>query len=156
MPVRVTFRPERNIRARMPAAPLCSPETEMSGPKSPKSPAPASLKPAPRRRAGVKPLGLSDYLQKILTARVYDVAVETSLELARNLSLRMGNRVFLKREDTQPVFSFKLRGAYNKMARLSALYLELERLNHKSKRRRSPSPVLQMKSETSPTQTSGR
>jgi threonine dehydratase len=61
-----------------------------------------------------------DYLQKILTARVYDVAVETPLELATTLSRRLGNRVLLKREDQQPVFSFKLRGAYNKMANLSA------------------------------------
>ena len=61
-----------------------------------------------------------DYLQKILTARVYDVAVETPLELATTLSRRLGNRVLLKREDQQPVFSFKLRGAYNKMAHLSA------------------------------------
>ena len=65
-------------------------------------------------------LGLSDYLQKILTARVYDVAIETALEPARQLSRRLGNQVLLKREDTQPVFSFKLRGAYNKMAHLSA------------------------------------
>ena len=65
------------------------------------------------------PLGLLDYLQKILTARVYDVAVESPLELAKKLSERLGNRVWLKREDSQPVFSFKLRGAYNKMARLS-------------------------------------
>jgi threonine dehydratase len=64
-------------------------------------------------------LGLLDYLQKILTARVYDVALETPLELAKRLSERLGNRVWLKREDSQPVFSFKLRGAYNKMARLS-------------------------------------
>ena len=62
---------------------------------------------------------LLDYLQRILTARVYDVAVESPLELAGKLSDRLGNRVWLKREDTQPVFSFKLRGAYNKMARLS-------------------------------------
>ncbi|MEP7274703.1 MAG: threonine ammonia-lyase, biosynthetic [Betaproteobacteria bacterium] len=61
-----------------------------------------------------------DYLQKILTAKVYDVAVETPLEVAPNLSQRLGNRVLLKREDEQPVFSFKLRGAYNKMANLSA------------------------------------
>jgi threonine dehydratase len=61
-----------------------------------------------------------DYLQKILTARVYDVAIETPLELAPTLSRACGNRVLLKREDTQPVFSFKLRGAYNKMAQLSA------------------------------------
>jgi threonine dehydratase len=61
-----------------------------------------------------------DYLQKILTARVYDVAVETALEPAVTLSARLHNRVLLKREDTQPVFSFKLRGAYNKMAQLTS------------------------------------
>ena len=60
-----------------------------------------------------------DYLQKILTAKVYDVAIESSLDLAPTLSRRIGNRVLLKREDQQPVFSFKLRGAYNKMAQLS-------------------------------------
>src|SRR4051812_8509081 len=60
-----------------------------------------------------------DYLQKILTAKVYDVAVETPLELAATLSERLGNRILLKREDQQSVFSFKLRGAYNKMAHLS-------------------------------------
>jgi threonine dehydratase len=67
---------------------------------------------------------LMDYLQRILTARVYDVAVETPLECAAKLSQRAGNRVLLKREDTQPVFSFKLRGAYNKMSRLSPRELE--------------------------------
>ncbi len=67
---------------------------------------PASLQPA-------------DYLKKILNARVYDVAQESPLELARNLSRRLHNKVLLKREDQQPVFSFKLRGAYNKMAHLS-------------------------------------
>ncbi|TKC89644.1 threonine ammonia-lyase, biosynthetic [Trinickia terrae] len=61
-----------------------------------------------------------DYLKKILTARVYDVARETELEPARNLSARLKNRVYLKREDNQPVFSFKLRGAYNKMAHIPA------------------------------------
>ncbi len=61
-----------------------------------------------------------DYLQKILTAKVYDVAIETRLELAPTLSRRIRNRVLLKREDEQPVFSFKLRGAYNKMVNLSA------------------------------------
>ncbi len=60
-----------------------------------------------------------DYLQKILTAKVYDVAIESPLDLAPGLSRRIGNRVLLKREDQQPVFSFKLRGAYNKMAQLS-------------------------------------
>ena len=59
-----------------------------------------------------------DYLKKILTARVYDVAVETPLELAPALSLRTGNQIYYKREDMQSVFSFKLRGAYNKMAHL--------------------------------------
>ena len=57
----------------------------------------------------------ADYLRRILTARVYDVAIETPLEPAPNLSRRLGARVWLKREDTQPVFSFKLRGAYNKI-----------------------------------------
>ena len=60
-----------------------------------------------------------DYLKRILNARVYDVARETELELAPALSKRLGNTVLLKREDNQPVFSFKLRGAYNRMAALS-------------------------------------
>jgi threonine dehydratase len=60
----------------------------------------------------------NDYLERILSARVYDVAVETPLEPAPGLSARTGNRVLLKREDLQPVFSFKLRGAYNKMVKL--------------------------------------
>ena len=59
-----------------------------------------------------------DYLKRILNARVYDVAIESPLESAPILSKRLHNRVLLKREDMQPVFSFKLRGAYNKMARL--------------------------------------
>lgn len=58
------------------------------------------------------------YVEKILRARVYDVARETPLDRARQLSLRLGNEVYLKREDLQPVFSFKLRGAYNKIAQL--------------------------------------
>ncbi|GGI20048.1 threonine ammonia-lyase, biosynthetic [Oxalicibacterium faecigallinarum] len=60
----------------------------------------------------------TDYLKKILTARVYDVAVESPLELAPTLSERFGNQIYFKREDIQSVFSFKLRGAYNKMANL--------------------------------------
>jgi threonine dehydratase len=60
-----------------------------------------------------------DYLKRILTARVYDVARETPLEPAPGLSTRLGHRLLLKREDMQTVFSFKLRGAYNKMVRLS-------------------------------------
>ncbi|MGH8551822.1 MAG: pyridoxal-phosphate dependent enzyme, partial [Methylococcales bacterium] len=60
----------------------------------------------------------NQYIEKILRARVYDIAVETPLEYAALLSCRLGNAVYLKREDLQPVFSFKLRGAYNKMALL--------------------------------------
>jgi threonine dehydratase len=59
-----------------------------------------------------------DYLERILKARVYDVAIESPLEPAPRLSRRIGNRVLFKREDLQPVFSFKLRGAYNKIAHL--------------------------------------
>ncbi|QNJ29070.1 threonine ammonia-lyase, biosynthetic [Synechococcus sp. A15-24] len=62
---------------------------------------------------------MTDYLQRILRARVYDVARETPLDPAPNLSRRLGNEVLLKREDLQPVFSFKLRGAYNRMAQLT-------------------------------------
>jgi len=62
----------------------------------------------------------NDYLERILKARVYDVAVQSPLEPAHNLSARLDNRLLLKREDMQPVFSFKLRGAYNKMAQLPA------------------------------------
>src|SRR3569832_2225963 len=61
----------------------------------------------------------TDYLKKILTARVYDVAIESPLEFAPTLSARTGNRIYFKREDMQSVFSFKLRGAYNKMANLT-------------------------------------
>ena len=71
-----------------------------------------------------KPLTPADYLKKILTAKVYDVAVESALEPAKILSRRLHNKVLLKREDQQPVFSFKLRGAYNKMAHLSVEQLK--------------------------------
>jgi len=59
-----------------------------------------------------------NYIEKILRAKVYDVAIETPLDFAPSLSERLANHVFLKREDLQPVFSFKLRGAYNKMSML--------------------------------------
>ena len=62
---------------------------------------------------------LEQYVKKILTSRVYDVAVETPLQSAPQLSKRLGNQILLKREDLQPVFSFKIRGAYNKLAQLS-------------------------------------
>src|SRR5574343_269989 len=84
------------------------------------SPAPARRSPArPARTSPVRQKILGDYLLRILRAKVYDVAIETALEPAPQLSARLGNEVLLKREDTQPVFSFKLRGAYNKMAQLS-------------------------------------
>jgi threonine dehydratase len=84
----------------------------------------AARKTSPRATRAPARLSLSDYLQKILTARVYDVAIETALDPARSLSKRLANQVLLKREDTQPVFSFKLRGAYNKMAHLSEAQLK--------------------------------
>ncbi len=62
---------------------------------------------------------LEQYVKKILTSRVYDVAVETPLQAAGQLSKRLGNQILLKREDLQPVFSFKIRGAYNKLAQLN-------------------------------------
>jgi len=71
-----------------------------------------------------KNLKPADYLKKILNARVYDVATESALEPAKNLSRRLHNKVLLKREDQQPVFSFKLRGAYNKMAHLTPAQLQ--------------------------------
>ncbi|MFM8341158.1 MAG: threonine ammonia-lyase, biosynthetic, partial [Methylomonas sp.] len=61
-----------------------------------------------------------NYIEKILRAKVYDVAEQTPLDFAPTLSERLNNKVYLKREDLQPVFSFKLRGAYNKMASLTA------------------------------------
>ncbi len=67
---------------------------------------------------------LLSYLQKILNAQVYDVAIESALEKGTKLSQRLGNNIWLKREDTQPVRSFKLRGAYNKMSKLSTAELE--------------------------------
>ena len=69
-------------------------------------------------------LSPQDYLQKTLNARVYDVAIVTPLQIAKNLSHRLGNTVLLKREDQQEVHSFKLRGAYNKMAHLSPAQLK--------------------------------
>ncbi len=61
---------------------------------------------------------MEKYVKKILTSRVYDVAIETPLQRAKNLSRRLDSQVMLKREDMQPVFSFKIRGAYNKIAML--------------------------------------
>ena len=63
---------------------------------------------------------LEPIVKRILASRVYDLAVETPVQHAPNISARLGHEVALKREDLQPVFSFKLRGAYNKMARLAA------------------------------------
>ena len=63
---------------------------------------------------------LQKYVEKILDARIYDLAIETPVDAAPLLSQRLNNEVLLKREDLQPVFSFKLRGAYNKLRHLSA------------------------------------
>ena len=79
----------------------------------------------PTKKTPPKPvLQPADYLTRILNARVYDVAFESALEHAKNLSQRIHNTVLLKREDQQSVRSFKLRGAYNKMAHLSAAQLK--------------------------------
>jgi threonine dehydratase len=87
-------------------------------PSSDVEPGPAAIAPPAVLSKKAQAIATS-YLRRILTAKVYDVAVETALEPARSLSRRIGNHVLLKREDTQPVFSFKLRGAYNKMAHLA-------------------------------------
>ena len=70
--------------------------------------------------ATVDRLSEHELLRQTVGARVYDVARETALEPATLLSARLGQRVMLKREDQQPVFSFKLRGAYNRMSQLDA------------------------------------
>lgn len=62
---------------------------------------------------------MTDYIRKILDARVYDIAVQTPLDFMTRMSRRSGASVFLKREDLQPVFSFKIRGAYNRIANLA-------------------------------------
>ena len=64
------------------------------------------------------------YIKRILDARIYDVAVETPLDKARLISARLHNNVLLKREDLQPVFSFKIRGAYNKLRQLPQQQLD--------------------------------
>lgn len=87
------------------------------------TPTPTPAPRAPIEAVGPSDISPADYLKRILTARVYDVAIESALEPARALSRRLGNTVLLKREDQQAVFSFKLRGAYNKMAHLSAQQL---------------------------------
>jgi len=73
-----------------------------------------------RPQAPHAPESAPDYLRRILNARVYEVARVSELDYAPRLSARLGNTIWLKREDNQPVFSFKLRGAYNKMVHLSA------------------------------------
>nr|GEZ04937.1 threonine dehydratase biosynthetic, chloroplastic-like [Tanacetum cinerariifolium] len=70
------------------------------------------------------PVSAMEYLTGILTSKVYDVAIESPLQHATKLSEKLGVNVWLKREDAQPVFSFKLRGAYNMMAKLSKEKLE--------------------------------
>jgi threonine dehydratase len=96
-----------------------------TSPKTTAGTAIGSIAPEPAAPLSKSAQGIAGtYLRKILTARVYDVAVETALEPARNLSRRLNNHVLLKREDTQSVFSFKLRGAYNKMINLAPAALQ--------------------------------
>lgn len=76
--------------------------------------------PQPLRLLSIMNTSDKSLIERILTARVYDVAKETPLDFAKNLSQRLKNRIFLKREDLQPVFSFKLRGAFNRMFQLTA------------------------------------
>lgn len=67
----------------------------------------------------ILPSNTPDYLRLILTSKVYEILKETPLVHATNLSSKMGNQIWLKREDLQEVFSFKIRGAYNFMASLN-------------------------------------
>ena len=106
----------------MPQAPTARPARKAASKSAPKPAVKAARKPA-RKAAAAAPLSIQDYLQRILTTKVYDVAIESPLDEARQLSRRLGHHVYLKREDLQPVFSFKLRGAYNKMAKLSPAQL---------------------------------
>ncbi|SDD86782.1 L-threonine ammonia-lyase [Cupriavidus sp. YR651] len=80
----------------------------------------ASASPSAGRSPDLGARDADGYLKRILTARVYDVARETAMDSAPGLSARLGHRVLFKREDQQPVFSFKVRGAYNKMVNLPA------------------------------------
>ena len=97
-------------------------------PDSPTRPAKLATTANPAASLAVAPvaadLSPADYLKLILTARVYDVAVESALEPARQLSRRLHNKILFKREDQQPVFSFKLRGAYNKLVHLAPEQLQ--------------------------------
>lgn len=79
------------------------------------------MKPIPEK---MRPLTTADYVERIRSTTVYEVASKTPLELARNLSVRLDNRILMKREDLQSIFSFKLRGAYNKLTTLSQDILE--------------------------------
>lgn len=83
------------------------------------SSAPNPISPYPRLPPHLlTPSGEPDYLRLILTSKVYDLIKETPLVLATGLSKRLGNEIWLKREDLQEVFSFKIRGAYNFMANI--------------------------------------
>uniref|UniRef100_A0ACD6A8M2 Uncharacterized protein n=1 Tax=Avena sativa TaxID=4498 RepID=A0ACD6A8M2_AVESA len=83
-----------------------------------------SLVAVTRKRRVAASHGAVDYLTSVLSSKVYDVAIESPLQHAVKLSERLGVDLWMKREDLQPVFSFKLRGAYNMMAKLSGEQLE--------------------------------
>ncbi|KNC99017.1 threonine ammonia-lyase, biosynthetic [Spizellomyces punctatus DAOM BR117] len=103
----------------LPAVPLAQYDEDIDSPNASSIfPNPHAGKPDNTPTAAAN-FQLPDYVRLILTAQVYDVAMESPLQKAHNLSTRIGNTVLLKREDLQPVFSFKLRGAYNRMHQLS-------------------------------------
>ncbi|CDY22213.1 BnaC01g38880D [Brassica napus] len=116
-PVAVITRDETSV------APLASPQPRLKvSPSSLQYPA-GYLGAVPERASDPENGSIAEameYLTNILSTKVYDVAIETPLHLAKKLSERLGVRLFLKREDLQPVFSFKLRGAYNMMVKLPA------------------------------------
>lgn len=107
----------------LPALPLMAPLATLEyasnapEPLSPDSPDSPSYPRLPKHY--LLPSNTPDYLRLILNAKVYDILKETPLVLATNLSTKLGNEIYLKREDLQEVFSFKIRGAYNFMASLS-------------------------------------
>nr|VDC77774.1 unnamed protein product [Brassica rapa] len=116
-PVAVITRDETSV------APLASPQPRLKvSPSSLQYPA-GYLGAVPERASDPENGSIAEameYLTNILSTKVYDVAIESPLHLAKKLSERLGVRLFLKREDLQPVFSFKLRGAYNMMVKLPA------------------------------------
>ncbi|KAI9223390.1 tryptophan synthase beta subunit-like PLP-dependent enzyme [Blastocladiella britannica] len=95
-----------------------SPQSRIFPPGITRAPSPGYKKPRKKDSSSSKE-SQPDYLKLILTAPIYDLAKETPLHFAEMLSARIGNQIYLKREDTQPAFSFKIRGAYNRLKHLT-------------------------------------